>query len=81
MSDYVNILTSDVVKKAVFFKMNDKRRTFILLKILDQILQDNQDVKNCIEKSITTICIEEGISLKQVFYILYILFFYYCISF
>ena len=81
MPDHDNILTSDVVKKAVFFKMNDKKRTLILLKILDQILQDNQDVKNCIEKSITTICIEEGISFEQVLYILYILVFYYCISF
>ena len=29
---------------------------------LDQIQQDNQDAKKCIEKSITTVCIEEGIS-------------------
>ena len=42
--------------------MNDKKGTLIILKMLDQILQDNQDAKNCIEKSITTICIEEGIS-------------------
>ena len=39
--------------------MNDKKGTLIILKMLDQILQDNQDAKNCIEKSITTICIEE----------------------
>ena len=51
-----------------------KKRILILLKILDQIQQDNQDAKNCIEKSITTICIEEGISFEQVFYILYVLF-------
>ena len=54
--------------------MDDQKRILILLKILDQIQQDNQDAKNCIEKSITTICIEEGISFEQVFYILYVLF-------
>ena len=55
--------------------MNDKRRILLLLKILDQIQQDNQDAKNGIEKSIATICKEEGISFEQVFYILHILFF------
>ena len=54
--------------------MDDQKRILILLKILDQIQQDNQDAENCIEKSITTICIEEGISFEQVFYILYVLF-------
>ena len=55
--------------------MNDQRRILILLKILDKIQQDNEDVKNHIEKSIETICKEGGISFEQVFYILYILFF------
>ena len=55
--------------------MNDKRRILILLKILDQIQQDNQDERNGIEKSIVTICNEEGISFEQVVYILYVLFF------
>ena len=55
--------------------MNDKRRILILLKILDQIQQDNQDARNGIEKSIKTICKEEGISFEQVFCILCILFF------
>ena len=55
--------------------MNDKRRILILLNILDKIQQDNEDVKNHIDKSIETICKEEGISFEQVFYILYILFF------
>ena len=55
--------------------MNDKRRILILLKILDQIQQDNQDARNGIEKSISTICKEEGISFEQVFYNLYIFFF------
>ena len=50
--------------------MNDKRRILILLKILDQIQQDNEDARNGIEKSIATICKEEGISFEQVFYIL-----------
>ena len=55
--------------------MNDKRKILILLKILYQIQQDNQDARNAIEKSIPTICKEEGIFFEQVFYILYILFF------
>ena len=53
--------------------MNDKKRILILLKILDQILQDNQNAKKCIEKSITTVCIEKGISFEQVFYVLFLL--------
>ena len=54
--------------------MNDKKIILILLKTLDQIQQGNQDAKECIEKSITTLFIEEGISFEQVLYILYILF-------
>ena len=50
--------------------MNDKKRILVLLKILDQIQQDNEDARNGIEKSISTICKEEGISFEQVFYIL-----------
>ena len=51
--------------------MNDKKKILILLKILDQIQQDNEDARNDIEKSIATICKEEGISFEQVFYILF----------
>ena len=51
--------------------MNDNKGILILLKILDQIQQDNEDARNGIEISITTICKEEGISFKQVFYILF----------
>ena len=39
--------------------------------MLDQIQQDNEDARNGIEKSVTTICKEEGISFEQVFYILF----------
>ena len=39
--------------------MNDKGKTLILLRILDQIQQDNEDATNGIEKSIATICKEE----------------------
>ena len=49
--------------------MNDKKRILILLKIIDQIQQDNEDARNGIEKSITVICKDEGVSLEQVFYI------------
>ena len=51
--------------------MNDKRRILILLKIFDQIQQDNEDARNDIKKSIATIGNEEGISFEQVFYILF----------
>ena len=51
--------------------MNNKRRNLILLRILDQIQQDNKDARDSIEKSIATICDEEGISFEQVFYILF----------
>ena len=43
----------------------------ILLRILDQIQQDNEDVRSKIGKSITTICKEEGVSFEQIFYILF----------
>ena len=51
--------------------MNDKRRILILIRILDQIQEGNEDVRNGIEKSIAAICKEEGISFEQVFYILF----------
>ena len=50
--------------------MNDKIRILILLKLLDQIQQDNENARNGIEKSISIICKEEGISFEQIFYIL-----------
>ena len=49
--------------------MNDKKRILILLKILDQIQQDNEEASSDIEKSISIICKEEGISFEQVFYV------------
>ena len=64
-----------ISQRKLCFKMNDKRRILILLKILDQIQQGNQDARNGTEKSVATICKEEGISFEQVFYILYITFF------
>ena len=48
----------------------------LCLKILDQIQQDNEDARNCTEKSITEICKEEGISFEQVFYALFFFFFF-----
>ena len=51
--------------------MNDKKRILILLKILDQIQQDNQDAKNCTEKSVTKICREEGIYRTGILYFAY----------
>ena len=54
--------------------MNDKKRILILLKILDQIQQDKQDAKNCTEKSVTKICIEEGIYRTGILYFAYFVF-------
>ena len=52
--------------------MNDKKRILTLLKILDQIKQDNEEASSGIERSISTICKEQGISFEQVFYILFL---------
>ena len=52
-------------------KINNKKRIVVILKILDQIQQDNEDIRTGIEKSISTICKEEGISFEQVFYLLF----------
>ena len=51
--------------------MNDKKRIVVILKIIDQIQQDNEDVRNGIEKSISTIWKEEDISFEQVYYLLF----------
>ena len=53
------------------FQVNDKKRILMLLKILDQIQQDNENARNGIEKSITAICKVQGISFEQVFYVLF----------
>ena len=41
--------------------MNDKRKNVILLRILDQIQQDNTNARDGINKSVATICNKEGI--------------------
>ena len=48
-----------------------KEGILILLRILDQIQQDNEDARNVIVKSIETICEEEGISFEEEIYILF----------
>ena len=53
-----------------------KQTFFILLRIFDQIQQENEDARDGINKSVPIICNEEGISFEQV---LYILFFWCCI--
>ena len=47
------------------FKMNDKKKILILLKILDQIQQYSEDARNGIKKSMATICKEEGFSFER----------------
>ena len=39
-----------------FFDMNDKSKNFILFRILDQIQQNNADVRDGINKYLATIC-------------------------
>ena len=51
--------------------MNGKKRIVVILKILDEIQQDNEDVRNGIENSISTIWKKEGISFQQVYYLLF----------
>ena len=51
--------------------MGDKKRILILLKILDQIKQDNEEAIRGTERFISTICKEEGISFEQVFYVFF----------
>ena len=46
-------------------------KKFILLKIIDQIQHDNKKARNSIEKSISNICKEEGISFERVFHIFF----------
>ena len=71
-SDTYKTPKKTVLKKFPWvLKVNDKRRNSILLKILDQIQQNNADARDGINKSAATICNEESISLKQVFYILF----------
>ena len=61
-----------------FYIMNDKKGVIMLLKILDQIRQDNEEARNGIERrSITTICKEDGISFEQVFISLFLYLFIY----
>ena len=38
-----------------------KRRNLTLLRILDQIQRDNEDARDGIDKSVETVCKEEGI--------------------
>ena len=51
--------------------MNDNNRILILLRIFDQIQQDNEDARKGIQTSIAAICKEKGISFERVFYILF----------
>ena len=44
--------------------MNDIKKISVLLKITDQIHNGNEDARNFIEKSITTMYEKEGISFE-----------------
>ena len=50
-----------------FFDMNDKRNNVFLLRILKQIQQDNVGTRNGINKSVATICKEEGSLYQSIF--------------
>ena len=62
---------SDIIKESCALRWMIEKNTF---KNSWPDQQEKQDAKKCIEKSITTVCIEEGISFEQIFYILYVLF-------
>ena len=52
----------------IFMKRNESCvESLILLKIIYQIQNDKEDSRNDMEKSISMICKEEGISFEQVF--------------
>ena len=53
--------------------MKYKKIISVLLKILDQIQQNNEDTRNGIKKSVAAIWKEEGISSEQVFNILFLM--------
>ena len=65
---------SDIIKRAGF-QDEWSKKNFDAFKNTSPGLARQPRCKNCIEKSVTTIRIEQGISFEQVFYILYILFF------
>ena len=48
--------------------MNDKKRILILLKILDEIQEDDENARK-VEEIITVICKAEGISFEQVYFV------------
>ena len=50
--------------------MNNKKQSFILLRILDQIYKDNSDIRECMNKSE-----EENVFFEQVFYLFSVFFF------
>ena len=50
--------------------INNQRRNFTLSRILIQVQEVNEDVRNDINKSVANICEEEGVVFEQVFYIL-----------
>ena len=51
--------------------MNDKRMNFILLITFHQIQQDSEDARDGIDKSVAKISKEGGISVEEVFCILF----------
>ena len=53
--------------------MKYKKIISVLLKILDQIQQNNDDARNGIEKSVAAIWKEEGFYSEQVFNILFLM--------
>ena len=56
--------------------MNNKKQSFILLRILDQIYKDNSDIRECMNKSE-----EENVFFEQVFYLFSVFFFFFNVIF
>ena len=67
---FVNI-KSCVEKFSLVFQDEWWKKKIMLLRILDQVQQDNKDVRDGIDKSVATLRHEEDISFEQVLYILF----------
>ena len=49
--------------------MDNQKRNFILLRIIDKIQEDHPDARDMINKSVAKICEEENVYFEQIFYI------------
>ena len=48
--------------------MEDKKRTEILLKVIERVCNKNPGMQTLVDESVMDICKDEGVSSKQVFF-------------